>query len=270
MTGDGVVCLIPCYEAVPPPALLDGVLRHVEAVVIVDDGSSAPVAAELREVARRSGAYHVRLTPNAGKGTALRVGLRFLRRRHAALRAVIVVDADGQHPPDAIPAFLDAADSAELVIGDRLGDRARIPVVRRTTNRLSQALLQLTTRRAVGDTQSGMRLLRGRALAVSRFPDGRYEAETVHLKLCLRAGVSVRCDPHTGRLCGRAQPLPRSARRPPRAARPRDAAAAPSRSCDGRATRHCRTARRGTGKRSGRRGRSTPRAAAPCGGLLPP
>jgi hypothetical protein len=36
-----------------------------------------------------------------------------------------------------------------------------------------------------------MRLLRGRALGEVAFPQGGYEAETRHLKACLRAGVRV-------------------------------------------------------------------------------
>ena len=39
------------------------------------------------------------------------------------------------------------------------------------------------------DTQNGMRLLRGRALAT--FPAGGYEAETIHLRRVLRDGVPV-------------------------------------------------------------------------------
>ena len=41
------------------------------------------------------------------------------------------------------------------------------------------------------DTQCGMRLLRGRALHEVPPPPGGFEAETAHLKRCLRAGVPV-------------------------------------------------------------------------------
>ena len=44
---------------------------------------------------------------------------------------------------------------------------------------------------AIRDTQCGMRLLRGRALHEVEFPHGGYEAETVHLRRCLAAGVEV-------------------------------------------------------------------------------
>ena len=51
--------------------------------------------------------------------------------------------------------------------------------------------MAVATRRRVRDTQCGMRLLRGRALHEVPPPPGGFEAETLHLKRCLRAGVSV-------------------------------------------------------------------------------
>jgi hypothetical protein len=102
------------------------------------------------------------------------------------------MDADGQHPPGAIPAFLAAASAgAELVIGDRLGDTARMPGHRRAGNVMAARALRALTRRQVADTQCGMRLLRGRALHDVAPPPGGFEAETIHLKRCLRAGVAV-------------------------------------------------------------------------------
>ena len=103
--------------------------------------------------------------------------------------AVLVIDADGQHPADAIPSFLNAARDAELVVGDRFGDLAQMPLHRRIANRTTRRLFQATTGREVRDTQNGMRLLRGRALAT--FPAGGYEAETIHLRRVLRDGVPV-------------------------------------------------------------------------------
>jgi dolichol-phosphate mannosyltransferase len=102
-----------------------------------------------------------------------------------------VLDADGQHPPEAIPAFLAAAGQAELVVGDRFGDLGSMPWERRLANRLASGVLTVATGETVRDSQCGMRLLRGRALTDVPFPRGGFEAETVHLKRCLRAGVRV-------------------------------------------------------------------------------
>ena len=144
------------------------------------------VARELDALSAVTGAELVRLPRQSGKGSAVRAGIEHLEGRTAA---VLVIDADGQHPAEAIPGFLAAGREAELVIGDRFGDLAAMPRHRRAANRFTRLLFQLVTGRRVRDTQNGMRLLRGPALA--SFPAGRYEAETKHLKWVLRDGLSV-------------------------------------------------------------------------------
>jgi glycosyltransferase involved in cell wall biosynthesis len=51
----------------------------------------------------------VRLTPNQGKGAALRAGFR--RALEDGCAAVVTLDADGQHNPDEIPRFVAAYDA---------------------------------------------------------------------------------------------------------------------------------------------------------------
>jgi dolichol-phosphate mannosyltransferase len=98
-------------------------------------------------------------------------------------------DADAQHPAEAIPAFVAAADEAELVIGDRFDDLGEMPPHRRLANRTTRRLFQLRTGRSVRDTQIGMRLIRGRALDL--LPGGGFEAETRHLRHALQADIAV-------------------------------------------------------------------------------
>ena len=128
---------------------------------------------------------------NRGKGHAVAAGLRALLARATPPEAVLVLDADGQHPPEHIPAFLAAAADADLVVGDRFHELARMPPERRLANWLASRLLRLTTGVPVRDTQCGMRLLRGRALHDVPFEGGGYEAEARHLKRCLISGVPV-------------------------------------------------------------------------------
>jgi len=184
----GTAALVPCHEEPPARALVDELVALVGRVVLVDDGSPPAAARELDRLARETGAEVVRLERNSGKGAAIAAGLRYLESR---VDAVLVLDCDGQHPPSAVPSFLDAAARAELVVGERLGDLSTMPAERRLGNRLARAVLSVRTRRPVGDTQCGMRLLRGRALREIPFPPGGYESETVHLKRCLLAGVTV-------------------------------------------------------------------------------
>lgn len=145
----------------------------------------------VERVAAKAKAELVRLPANAGKGHAIAAGLRLLLAREPAPEAVLILDSDGQHPPEAIPAFLARAADAELVVGDRFENLDGMPLGRRVANRLASRLLALATGRPVRDSQCGMRLLRARALTEISFPPGRFEAETRHLKRCLCSGVRV-------------------------------------------------------------------------------
>lgn len=170
-----------------------GELRpHVADIVIVADGVPAGAEAALERLAGDPALEIVRLEENAGKGDAVAAGAEaVLARGTRRPDALIVVDADGQHPPDRVPAFVAAAAHADLVIGDRSGDRVAMPWTRRATNAISSALLSLRLRRRVPDSQCGMRLIRIEALERVPFPPGRYEAETHHLKAAARAGLTL-------------------------------------------------------------------------------
>jgi dolichol-phosphate mannosyltransferase len=186
-----VTALVPCHVEPPPRGLLERLSAQVGRVVVVDDGMARPAAARLDAIAGASGAEVVRLARNRGKGHAVAAGIDRVLGGGPEPIAALVVDADGQHPTDRIPAFLDAAGRADLVVGDRFGQLARMPIERRLANVAASRLIAARTRRRVRDSQCGMRLLQGRALREVRFPPGRYEAETRHLIRCLRLGVRV-------------------------------------------------------------------------------
>ena len=187
---DRVRAVMPSHGDIPDRSLVDAVLHNVGGLTIVDDGSDARVAEELDRIAAESGADLVRLPQRRGKGAALRAGIAAAMAQDTPPDAVLVVDADGQHPPQAIPSLLEASSTAELVIGDRFGDIRAMPLERRLANQASRMFLELTTGHRLRDTQSGMRLLRGRALAVPIPGDG-YEAESRHLKALLVRDVGV-------------------------------------------------------------------------------
>jgi glycosyltransferase involved in cell wall biosynthesis len=186
-----VVALVPTHRQPPERRLLDAIGSFVGRVLVVDDGSAAPFGRLLERRAAAAGAELLRLGSNRGKGSAIRAGLNRLRGQPSAPAGVLVLDADGQHPPDAIPRLLAASARADLVVGDRLPERAAMPWERRMANLTASGLLAAATRRRVRDSQCGMRLLARRALWEVPFPTGRYEAESLHLKRCLRAGVAV-------------------------------------------------------------------------------
>ena len=186
-----VAAVIPCHSAAGAEAVVHRVLPRVDEVVLVDDGAPEPDAAVLTAIGEWPRVRLVRLAANAGKGDAVAAGAAVLLARPEPPDALIVVDADGQHPPDRIPEFVAAAADFDIVIGDRRGDRASMPWTRRCTNAISSALLTIITGRRMLDSQCGMRLYRIEALEHAPLPPGRYEAETRHLRVALRAGLAV-------------------------------------------------------------------------------
>ena len=184
-----LAAVIPVYRSDRVSAVTAETLRHVDDVVLVDDGSPAAIAALLEQAARDPRVQIVSLGGNHGKGTAVAAGIE------AALQtdpdAVIVLDSDGQHPAELIPDFVaDAAERADVVIGDRpLG--GDMPVTDRVANAASSWALSLAVGRRLRDTQNGMRLFRADALRAVPPSPGRYEAETRHLKQLIRDGREV-------------------------------------------------------------------------------
>jgi len=128
--------------------------RHVDQVVVVDDGSSDDTAG----VAERLGAHVVRHPRNMGYGAALKSCFEAARELKAD--RMVIIDSDGQHNPEDIPRLLKPLDDgADIVIGSRFcnGNGQNIPAYRK----VGMKVLDITTRLAGGvkvtDSQSGFR-----------------------------------------------------------------------------------------------------------------
>ena len=186
-----VAVVVPCYGIDGVEDVVAALRPLVADVVLVDDGAPPGAGRRLDAIAGQDGVHLVRLAANAGKGVAVATGARFLLERGGGYEAIAVVDADGQHPPALLPDLMAALADADLVIGDRSRNRAGMPWVRRVTNTCSNALLSLVLRRRIRDAQCGMRVFRTSALEQVPFVDGRYEAETRHLKASVRAGLRI-------------------------------------------------------------------------------
>jgi glycosyltransferase involved in cell wall biosynthesis len=181
-----ILALIPAYEeGTRIFAVVEAARRHLP-VVVVDDGSTDATAAR----ARAAGATVIRQVPNAGKGAALRAG--FQHALDAGAPAVVTLDADGQHDPAEIPAFLEhfEARRPELIIGQR--DLREMPPIRRLSNTIGGLALAAALGRSVPDNQSGYRLI-GRTLmrALLDSEEGGFEFEVEMIARCLALGLPI-------------------------------------------------------------------------------
>ena len=148
---------------------------YVDAVIVVDDGSSDATA----EVAEAAGAIVVRHERNAGKGVALNTGLR--KARELGPDAVAVIDADGQHAPEEIEGVLAPAlaGEADIVIGSRyLEGRNGTPTHRVWGHAAFNALTHLGSGVRSTDSQSGYRAFSRRAVDVMRFSSDGFSVES--------------------------------------------------------------------------------------------
>jgi glycosyltransferase involved in cell wall biosynthesis len=181
-----IAALVPAYQAA---ARLGEVLLGLTAlnpapdVLVVDDGSRDATA----EVARQFGARVISFAGNRGKGHALIAGFAAL----ADYDAVVTLDADGQHPPECLPALAGAhAGGADVVTGVR-ARTSDMPASRRFGNRVSSAWATRLAGQRVSDSQCGYRLYSRAVLARTPVTPGRYEVETEILVRAARLGFRL-------------------------------------------------------------------------------
>ena len=165
-----------------------GTRPHVDAVIVVDDGSTDDTAA----AAEGAGAEVVRHAANRGKGVAVRSGLDAVRGR--GFSHVLLMDGDLQHRPADVPRLVAAAAAgdADVIVGARTFDRAQMPASRYWSNVIGSWALGGLVGVPIRDTQSGFRLIRLAALEPLTLTSTGYEIETEMLIRLARRGSTVR------------------------------------------------------------------------------
>lgn len=189
-----VAALIPAYfEARRIADVARRTCAQLDQVLVVDDGSTDGTEAE----AKKTAAQVIRHAQNQGKGAAIKTGLRELTGREG-IQYVLVLDGDGQHLPEEIPAFLAEANrsGAEMIVGNRMSDTRTMPWVRRLTNRTMSTMISGLVGQSVPDTQCGFRMF-SRALAVAflESASSKFDFETEMLAMTGRRGCRIAAAP---------------------------------------------------------------------------
>jgi glycosyltransferase involved in cell wall biosynthesis len=186
--------LIPAYlEERRIGSVVRSVLRYIQPVIVIDDGSPDQTAAE----ASAAGAQVIRHEKNLGKGAALNTGFSY-----AAVRQfdyVITLDADGQHAPSDIPRFIEAFrhSGVPVLVGSRMADPRGMPLVRKLTNYLMSWYLSREMGQCVPDTQSGFRLYASQALPYLATESQKFAAESETLLRLAVNGIKIGSVPIT-------------------------------------------------------------------------
>jgi len=120
-------------------------------VIVVDDGSSDGTG----EVAYRAGARVMRHRSNRGYGSALKTGIMA-----ATHNQILITDADGTYPCRYIPEIVAGLETADMVVGARMGKNVAIPMVRRPAKWVLNRLANYVAGFRIPDLNSGMRAFR--------------------------------------------------------------------------------------------------------------
>jgi glycosyltransferase involved in cell wall biosynthesis len=185
----GIAAVIPAYHETQHIADVARRTRaQLEHVLVVDDGSNDGTA----EQAHAGGAEVIIHQENRGKGESIKTGLRHWLER--GMDYIVILDADGQHLPEEISRFLDAAlqnPEARIFLGSRMSDTAAMPFLRRLVNRYMSRKISGVCAQQIPDTQCGFRMLH-RDLVPDVLSGGdRFDYETEMLLIASRKGYRV-------------------------------------------------------------------------------
>lgn len=190
-----IAAVVPCYNhSATLQEVVKGLQDLVSQIVVVDDGSSPPVDAGVLG----PNVVLLRHEKNQGKGAALLTAFSYLDK--AGCDWAVTLDADGQHNPANISAFVQAIclqPDPALWIGVRDFDAfsaGTVPAISRFGRTFSNFWVRLETGLALHDTQTGFRAypvsICNRALP--RCLSRRYDFEVESIVLLARGGIPVR------------------------------------------------------------------------------
>jgi glycosyltransferase involved in cell wall biosynthesis len=161
---------------------------QLDHVLVVDDGSTDQTVLHARE----AGAEVIVHPKNRGKGETIKTGLRYWFDR--GFDFVIILDGDGQHRPEEIDRFVAATappTQSKFLVGNRMNDVSRMPLVRRTINRYMSEKISRVCGQHIPDTQCGFRMLHRQLIPDMLGGAERFDYETEMLIFASRKGYRV-------------------------------------------------------------------------------
>lgn len=165
-------------------------LRPGAEIIVVDDGSKDNTT----EAARAAGASVVRHPYNKGNGAAVKTGLR---AAHGDV--VLLLDADGQHPPEDIERVLAGMGEYDLVVGARTR-QSETHWVRDLGNSIFNNLATYLSGHKIPDLTSGFRAMkRDLIMEFIHLLPNLYSYPTTSTLAFLKAGYNVQFVPITSR-----------------------------------------------------------------------
>lgn len=153
-------------------AVAEEVINTGYRVIIVDDGSSQDIAAEVKSL---NGLYYLRHKINLGQGAALQTGIDFALKTDAVY--LVTFDADGQHKPEDIPALIGPLQQqqADIVLASRFIQKGYHNATwqRKWLLQLARWVNYLFTGIYLSDAHNGLRAMNRLAASSIRITENR-------------------------------------------------------------------------------------------------
>ena len=133
---------------------LTAVLRKLDItfeIIVVNDGSTDRTGEILKDLE----VILLNHPVNRGYGASLKDGIKEARYDN-----ILILDADGTYPQDAIPALIAKADRYDMVVGSRTGGSVAIPPHRRFPKWLLKKMADYLVGMKIPDLNSGLRIFK--------------------------------------------------------------------------------------------------------------
>jgi glycosyltransferase involved in cell wall biosynthesis len=181
--------LIPAFNEAASIGQVVAALRTTASwleILVINDAS----VDDTRELAEAAGARVISHPYNKGNGAAVKTGLREARGDF-----VLILDADGQHPPADALRLISHLGPYDLVVGAR-SSRTQASITRRLGNAVLNRIATYLTAHEIPDLTSGFRAARRECLIefLHLLPNG-FSTPTTTTLAFLKAGYSVRFEP---------------------------------------------------------------------------
>lgn len=155
-------------------------------IIVVDDGSKDRTI----EIAQEHGARIVRHPYNIGNGAAVKSGIRA-----AEGDIIVLMDADGQHPPSDVPRLLSYIGDYDMVVGARTSE-SDAHFYRNVGNAVFNTYASYVVGYPIPDLTSGFRVIKAPLAKkfVYLLPNGFSYPTTLTITM-FRSGLRVRYEP---------------------------------------------------------------------------
>lgn len=186
-----IIAAIPAYnEEHTIGSVVTLTKRHVEQVVVIDDGSKDRTSL----IAQSLGAVVIRHRTNEGKGKAVQDAFKIAAKNKADI--LVILDADGQHDPDAIPDLIKPITNgkADIVVGSRFLDKngtKEMPGHRKVGNKVLSVATKLGTGQDITDSQSGFRVFSKKAFTKMIVVENGFAIESEMFMEAANKGLKV-------------------------------------------------------------------------------